>query len=102
VHLDGQGVAGLDATATCDGTAVLVATDIIAHHILNRGVGQRQAHASLTVLGSLAFELITSHHEKTYLISAIDPQVLERSMASNLLRSKSRDKGEDSRLHGRV
>ena len=50
VHLDGEGVAGLDAAAACDRALVNVATDIVAHDILDRGVGLRQAHADLAVL----------------------------------------------------
>lgn len=35
VHLNGQGIAGLDAAAGSNSAAVLVAADIVAHHVLD-------------------------------------------------------------------
>lgn len=102
MHLNSQGVAGLDAAAGGNSAAVLVATNIVAHDILDGRVGQRHAHASLAVLSLLAFRSINLFTGgKTYLVNAIDPQVLESSVSGDLLRRKSRHEGEDGRLHCR-
>ena len=81
VHLDGDGVTGLDATGGASGGRVGIATHVVGSRVLDRGVGRRHADASAG------------------LVFSVDPELLEDGMASNHVGHGSGECESDGCLH---
>lgn len=106
MNLHSHGLAGANGALVSDGLGTSIATDVVGGDASDGVVVQRKTGTGATVIwcqldSSCTWRKVGEPGSReTYHILAVDPELLERGMASNLLCKECSKGSEKNRLHG--